>query len=85
MSFSWLCVSVQFLGLHVHEDGQDHDHTEDNDYVYKLLVLLAGVYFFYLMESIFSIITSRQHHHSHGEVSVSCHSSGLTMNPFPNH
>ncbi|XP_039534328.1 zinc transporter ZIP4 isoform X1 [Pimephales promelas] len=51
-----------FLGLHVHEDG--HDHSEENlDYVYKLLVLLAGVYFFYLMESIFSIITRSPHHH----------------------
>ncbi|XP_048059073.1 zinc transporter ZIP4 isoform X2 [Megalobrama amblycephala] len=63
-----------FLGLHVHEDGHDHDHTEDNlDYVYKLLVLLAGVYFFYLMESIFSIITRRQHHHHHDEEDSDVH------------
>lgn len=53
-----------FLGLHVHEEGNDHkDHNFD--YVYKLLVLIAGIYFFYLMESIFSIITSPQHHHHH--------------------
>ncbi|XP_067267682.1 zinc transporter ZIP4 [Chanodichthys erythropterus] len=63
-----------FLGLHIHEDGHDHDHTEDNfDYVYKLLVLLAGVYFFYLMESIFSIITRRQHHHHHDEEDSDVH------------
>ncbi|XP_067282441.1 zinc transporter ZIP4 [Pseudorasbora parva] len=63
-----------FLGLHVHEDGHDHDHAEDNlDYVYKLLVLLAGVYLFYLMESIFSIITRRQHHHNHDEEESDVH------------
>uniref|UniRef100_A0A8C1NG67 Zinc transporter ZIP4 n=1 Tax=Cyprinus carpio TaxID=7962 RepID=A0A8C1NG67_CYPCA len=57
-----------FLGLHVHEDGHDHDHAEENlDYVYKLLVLIAGIYFFYLMEGIFSIMTRREHHHNHDE------------------
>ncbi|XDV33663.1 hypothetical protein PO909_003985 [Leuciscus waleckii] len=57
-----------FLGLHVHEAGHDHDHTEDNlDYMYKLLVLLAGIYIFFLMESIFSIITRSQHHHHHDD------------------
>uniref|UniRef100_A0A9J7YTV1 Zinc transporter ZIP4 n=1 Tax=Cyprinus carpio carpio TaxID=630221 RepID=A0A9J7YTV1_CYPCA len=57
-----------FLGLHVHEDGHDHNHAEDNfDYLYKLLVLIAGIYFFYLMESIFSIITRKGHHHTHDE------------------
>uniref|UniRef100_A0A9J8BSR8 Zinc transporter ZIP4 n=1 Tax=Cyprinus carpio carpio TaxID=630221 RepID=A0A9J8BSR8_CYPCA len=59
-----------FLGLHVHEDGHDHDHAEENlDYVYKLLVLIAGIYFFYLMEGIFSIMTRREHHHNHDEES----------------
>ncbi|KAL0167033.1 hypothetical protein M9458_038877, partial [Cirrhinus mrigala] len=52
--------------LHVHEDGLDHDHAEVNfDYVYKLLVFIAGIYFFYLLESIFSIITRGEHHHHH--------------------
>ncbi len=61
---------MQFLGLHGHEDG--HDHAEENmDYVYKLLVLIAGIYFFYLMESIFSIITRRGQKHNHDEVSLS--------------
>lgn len=63
-----------FLGLHVHEDGHDHDHaTENMDYVYKLLVLIAGIYFFYLMESIFSIITRRGHHHNHDEEESDVH------------
>uniref|UniRef100_A0A8C1NBI5 Zinc transporter ZIP4/12 EF-hand domain-containing protein n=1 Tax=Cyprinus carpio TaxID=7962 RepID=A0A8C1NBI5_CYPCA len=63
-----------FLGLHVHEDGHDHDHAEENlDYVYKLLVLIAGIYFFYLMEGIFSIMTRREHHHNHDEEESDVH------------
>lgn len=63
-----------FLGLHVHEDGHDHNHAEDNfDYLYKLLVLIAGIYFFYLMESIFSIITRKGHHHTHDEEESDVH------------
>lgn len=65
---------MQFLGLHVHEDGHDHNHAEDNfDYLYKLLVLIAGIYFFYLMESIFSIITRKGHHHTHDEEESDVH------------
>ncbi|KAI7799248.1 solute carrier family 39 member 4-3 [Triplophysa rosa] len=59
-----------FLGLHLHEHGSSLDHSEVNlDFLYKLLVLIAGVYFFYLMESIFSIVTRREHHHHDGEES----------------
>ncbi|XP_051991802.1 zinc transporter ZIP4-like [Xyrauchen texanus] len=55
-----------FLGLHVHDNGNNHDHSEDNlDFVYKLLVLIGGIYFFYVMETIFSIITRGEHHHHH--------------------
>ncbi|XDV33787.1 hypothetical protein PO909_004063, partial [Leuciscus waleckii] len=51
-----------FLGLHAHKDG--HGHEEENlDYVYKLLVVLGGIYVFFLMEAIFSIITRHGHHH----------------------
>ncbi|XP_043089074.1 zinc transporter ZIP4 [Puntigrus tetrazona] len=63
-----------FLGLHVHEDGLDHDHAGDSfDHVYKLLVLLAGIYFFFLMESVFSIVTRRGHRHSHDEEESDVH------------
>lgn len=67
-SLTCLCVCcVQFLGLHLHEHGSSLDHSEDNfDFIYKLLVLIAGVYFFYLMESIFSIVTHTKHHHHDG-------------------
>ncbi|XP_051926307.1 zinc transporter ZIP4 [Hippocampus zosterae] len=56
-----------FLGLHVHhldEAGGSHDHQlEVSDYVYKMLVVLSGIYFFYVMETVFNIITQRHHHH----------------------
>nr|XP_055076187.1 zinc transporter ZIP4 [Misgurnus anguillicaudatus] len=59
-----------FLGLHKHEDGSDNDNSGDNyDFIYKLLVLIAGIYLFYLMESIFAIITHGEHHHHDGEKS----------------
>uniref|UniRef100_A0AAZ3S5P0 Zinc transporter ZIP4/12 EF-hand domain-containing protein n=1 Tax=Oncorhynchus tshawytscha TaxID=74940 RepID=A0AAZ3S5P0_ONCTS len=63
-----------FLGLHVHSEGTDHSHSEEvPDYIYKILVLMAGIYCFYLMETIFSIITthhveSEPHHCDHGKV-----------------
>ncbi|CAJ1083399.1 zinc transporter ZIP4 isoform X2 [Xyrichtys novacula] len=73
-----------FLGLHVHaagEEGHSHEHGEEEetpDYIYKMLVLLAGIYYFYLMETIFSLITykNKNHHHHqhhHGEESEPHH------------
>lgn len=43
-----------------------HDDHEEGpaDYIYKMLVVLGGIYSFYLMETIFSLIaTSHEHHH----------------------
>uniref|UniRef100_A0A671Q5Q5 Zinc transporter ZIP4 n=1 Tax=Sinocyclocheilus anshuiensis TaxID=1608454 RepID=A0A671Q5Q5_9TELE len=76
-----------FLGLHVHEDGHDHDQAEDNfDYVYKLLVLVAGIYFFYLMESIFSIVTRGGHHHNHDETaSITLRTVWRSVQRSPSH
>ncbi|XP_056154270.1 zinc transporter ZIP4 isoform X2 [Lampris incognitus] len=61
-----------FLGLHVHSDSSsrhghhDHDHEEENqDYIYKMMVVLAGIYYFYLMESIFALVTCKKVHHHH--------------------
>ncbi|XP_023150388.1 zinc transporter ZIP4 [Amphiprion ocellaris] len=64
------------LGLHVHVAGESHaDHSHEGgvpDHIQKMLVLIAGIYCFYLMETIFSLITykgSKHHHHQihHGE------------------
>ncbi|CAL8293283.1 unnamed protein product [Merluccius merluccius] len=60
-----------FLGLHSHgagEGGHAHHHGENMDYIYKMLVVLAGIYYFYLMETIFSLVTYKEelhHHHPH--------------------
>lgn len=62
-------VRVQFLGLHVHSgESSDHNHSHEEglpDYVSKMLVLIAGIYYFYLMETIFSLITYKKNHHHH--------------------
>uniref|UniRef100_A0A8C7Z2C5 Zinc transporter ZIP4 n=1 Tax=Oryzias sinensis TaxID=183150 RepID=A0A8C7Z2C5_9TELE len=62
-----------FLGLHVHSDedsshgSSDHSHEDGiPDYTYKMLAALGGIYLFYLMESIFSLIT-QENHHQHAE------------------
>uniref|UniRef100_A0AAX7V8C0 Zinc transporter ZIP4 n=1 Tax=Astatotilapia calliptera TaxID=8154 RepID=A0AAX7V8C0_ASTCA len=61
-----------FLGLHVHSDNggssehSSHSHEEETpDYVYKMLVLIAGIYCFYLMEVSFSLITYGDKHNDH--------------------
>lgn len=85
---SSLCVLVQFLGLHVHSDneGGHHDHTQSPhthqeeipDYIYKMLVVMAGIYYFYLMETIFSLVTykeNRHHHQHHHAVSTEANSN----------
>uniref|UniRef100_A0A672J2U7 Zinc transporter ZIP4 n=1 Tax=Salarias fasciatus TaxID=181472 RepID=A0A672J2U7_SALFA len=59
------------LGLHSHEGEHSHSHDEVPDYVYKMLVAVAAVYLFYLMEMIFCLITYKDHdpHHcDHGRV-----------------
>ncbi|XP_015248238.1 PREDICTED: zinc transporter ZIP4-like [Cyprinodon variegatus] len=53
------------LGLHVHsgDDDHDHQHEETPDYTYKMLAVIGGIYAFYLMESIFSMITNERNNH----------------------
>ncbi|XP_064204434.1 zinc transporter ZIP4 [Anguilla rostrata] len=64
-----------FLGLHSH----GHESDTDQGHTYKLLVVLAGIYYFFLMESVFSIMTHKDshshdsegsdpHHCDHGKV-----------------
>ncbi|XP_061903625.1 zinc transporter ZIP4-like [Entelurus aequoreus] len=64
-----------FLGLHVHSDDAGSElHTPRHqphgdggaavsDYVYKMLVLMGGIYYFYLMETLFSLFMHRHNHH----------------------
>ncbi|XP_034066384.1 zinc transporter ZIP4 isoform X1 [Gymnodraco acuticeps] len=53
-----------FLGLHVHSDNAS-SHEEMPDYIYKMLVLIGGIYYFYLMETIFSLVAYKDNHHHH--------------------
>ncbi|KAJ3608926.1 hypothetical protein NHX12_023454 [Muraenolepis orangiensis] len=61
-----------FLGLHSHSaggGGAHEDHGGENlDHVYKILVVMAGIYYFYLMETIFSLEDTEPHHCNHGKV-----------------
>uniref|UniRef100_A0A3Q1F6U6 Zinc transporter ZIP4-like n=1 Tax=Acanthochromis polyacanthus TaxID=80966 RepID=A0A3Q1F6U6_9TELE len=80
-----------FLGLHVHGAGESHaDHSHDEgvpDHIKKMLVLIAGIYCFYLMETIFSLITykgdkhhqQQQHHGEDGEPHHCDHGRVLEM------
>ncbi|XP_068432028.1 zinc transporter ZIP4 isoform X1 [Clinocottus analis] len=63
-----LHLTPMFLGLHVHSDQSRHAHHEETpDYIYKMLVLISGIYYFYLMETIFSLVAYKDnfHHHQH--------------------
>lgn len=70
---------LQFLGLHLHSDdisGMNHAHDDHEegppDYIYKMLVVIGGIYSFYLMETIFSLISNshERHHHEVRETPV---------------
>ncbi|XP_026205146.1 zinc transporter ZIP4 [Anabas testudineus] len=60
-----------FLGLHAHSDesnSSQHSHSNNQqpeipDYIYKMLVVMSGIYYFYLMETIFSMIAYKDNHH----------------------
>ncbi|KAF7210977.1 zinc transporter ZIP4 [Nothobranchius furzeri] len=64
-----------FLSLHIHSDDDDdarHRHSRQNeeipDYIWKMLATIGGIYIFYLMETIFSMVTQeKDHHHHHHE------------------
>lgn len=74
LNLTFLSLCFQILGIHVHtEDGSDShqhsndDHVETPDYTYKMLTVVGGVYVFYLMETIFSMVTNEtEHHHDKG-------------------
>uniref|UniRef100_A0A2I4BA48 Zinc transporter ZIP4 n=1 Tax=Austrofundulus limnaeus TaxID=52670 RepID=A0A2I4BA48_AUSLI len=66
-----------FLGLHEHKDDTSHQHSREEtpDYTYKMLAVIGGIYIFYLMETIFSMVTqgNDHHHHHHGDESKPHH------------
>jgi len=66
----------EVLGLHVHEYEEGHDHSDDEEndmsYVWKLLVIVGGIYLFFLFENILRLLNTVKgtnitlHHHDHG-------------------
>ncbi|XP_029110867.1 zinc transporter ZIP12-like [Scleropages formosus] len=46
----------QILGLHNHSHQKDHYSMEGNDYLWKILGIVAGIYGFFLIERIFSFV-----------------------------
>uniref|UniRef100_A0A672Z8D2 Zinc transporter ZIP4 n=1 Tax=Sphaeramia orbicularis TaxID=375764 RepID=A0A672Z8D2_9TELE len=68
--------------LHLLPMHSDHSEGESADYIYKLLVVMGGIYFFYLMETIFSLIMYKDkhhHHHHRKEESEPHHLVGVSM------
>uniref|UniRef100_A0A3Q2GA75 Zinc transporter ZIP4-like n=1 Tax=Cyprinodon variegatus TaxID=28743 RepID=A0A3Q2GA75_CYPVA len=62
------CTSVFQMCIHLDtmltgDDDHDHQHEETPDYTYKMLAVIGGIYAFYLMESIFSMITNERNNH----------------------
>ncbi|KAM4539920.1 zinc transporter ZIP4 [Odontesthes bonariensis] len=72
---SLLHLLPMVLGIHVHsnDDGHQHANGETPDYIFKSLVAICGIYLFYLMEKIFTIVTQTNHHHVHEEESEPHH------------
>eukprot|EP00794_Sanderia_malayensis_P003243 gene3243-3724_t len=53
------------LNLHKHEEGQAHiSPLSKNSFIWKSLIFIAGVYMFYIFESIMHSMS--KHEHSHG-------------------
>ncbi|XP_061093465.1 zinc transporter ZIP12-like [Conger conger] len=64
----------QILGLHEHSHYDDQHAMENKDYLWKILGIIAGIYGFFLIERIFSLVMptygqghvfANQHSHSH--------------------
>uniref|UniRef100_F6X0G2 Uncharacterized protein n=1 Tax=Ciona intestinalis TaxID=7719 RepID=F6X0G2_CIOIN len=49
-----LLMTSQVLGIHAHTPGEDH--TDDYTYLYKLVVVIAGLYLLYLFENIIKVV-----------------------------
>nr|XP_040023037.1 zinc transporter ZIP12-like [Gasterosteus aculeatus aculeatus] len=64
----------QVLGLHRDTHGHDEEHsTEEKEYLWRILAVVAGIYGFFLIERIFSLFSSsRGHGHSDLPLELNC-------------
>lgn len=60
MGVSLFCL-LKVLGLH--DDSHDDEHyTEEKEYLWKVLGMIAGIYTFFLMERLFSLLAPSHSH-----------------------
>ncbi|XP_030076487.1 zinc transporter ZIP4 isoform X2 [Microcaecilia unicolor] len=88
---AFLHLIPQFLGLHSHsQEGHNHEEhkSEDKIYTWKMLAALGGLYAFFVLEKIFSILMFKDeveeekedHGHGHGH----SHDPGVSLQIFRN-
>lgn len=54
---------LQVLGLHDDTHSHDDEHyTEEKEYLWKILGMIAGIYAFFLLERLFSLLVPRHSH-----------------------
>lgn len=54
---------LQVLGLHDDTHSHDDEHyTEEKEYLWKVLGMIAGIYAFFLLERLFSLLVPRHSH-----------------------
>lgn len=56
-------IFVKVLDLHEDTLGHNDEHlTEENQYLWKVLGMIAGIYAFFLMERLFSLLVPGHSH-----------------------
>ncbi|XP_029444608.1 zinc transporter ZIP12 [Rhinatrema bivittatum] len=48
----------QILNLHDHNEEEDENSHEDNEYIWKLLAIIGGIYVFFLLEKLYLLLLS---------------------------
>nr|CAB3266267.1 zinc transporter ZIP12 [Phallusia mammillata] len=69
-----LHIIPEIVGLHGHEAGDAHDHeNEDRSYVWKLLVVIAGIWGLFIFETLMKLILGKRHANQHNQSTVNAH------------
>ena len=53
---------LEILGLHDDSHADDHHFTEGKEYLWKILGIIAGIYGFFLIERVFSLVLPSHNH-----------------------
>nr|CAB3266265.1 zinc transporter ZIP12 [Phallusia mammillata] len=82
-----LHIIPEIVGLHNHGAGDAHDHeNEDRSYTWKLLVVIAGIWFLFIFENLIKLILGKRHthQHNHSAVDAHCHVAKFSSSEAPN-